>query len=1539
MRKIFTLLLLAVTAAASSWAVAPMLRTSAGNPDFKLIAVEKPALPSKVAARADSASASWGEWRECGTASFLPGFESRIRQILSYSGTEWVEFDEPFRVERRESTDGIHGQFRFMNVFNGRDIVVDYNSETCGAEIKPQSIGIAQNDYQGDDAYAEFHLMTRGLYFASTGTFEWTYCMLLVTPNMGYGVDPWYMNFTGFQSGYVSMGHPGIETVGMYYVGTSQNELLMDVEMGPGVTSYRVVPDAMYLDGATISKLYTKNPGDSINFQDLTSATLTLPIEKLHTSYGLIPLGADGKAAGKMGIREFFRNLAPEGNWVSMGQGKIKERLYVDLDLSDERREQYRDSTANYYFPLMEYAVEVERDADTPGRYRLKNPFANHPWASELAHYIDGEDYYILIDATDPSKVLVPYSTLGVKRRGWIANKPVAYSEAWYNELMGDVMRPDLYGKFADNRISMPPRSMYPMTHNFYRGDYPDNDLEIELPGYVDYTMEWGGEPIYTEEGASVALGNISSEIASIDYALVSYDVVNANRDFPERVTAMVASRDSSLTVYTATLSRSGVTLTVPAEEVPYGRSYFVAVPRDANGEAHSGIISESTINRMRPVDDWKSVGKATLTQNVFYCLFTMTINNLPAETEVEVKESPDTPGLYYLVEPWKAFDISLEGSAGAYNPSHASQMFINATDPNSVFITDDISGAPMRGNSDINTGVRPVSNYGDVYLGNFYSMAGFMTEYNVGKVEYNENNEKVINLDGFVMSYIVDPSDNNALAGPAQATKFSLVLHDEGWGEWQQYGTASFPADFKNMVKTIVTNNFAEWVEFEEPFKVELREKEDGVNYQFRLVDVFNHRNIIIDYNYETGKAAIDFKSIGIAQVIRDDSFFADYRLNARGRFFDYTNTFEWGSCMLMVSEQLGYSLGGWSLTLDGSQRGYVDFIRADYSEKGPNFVSASQNEVTFEVEKGPGVAGCRVVPDVDQLSAEAISKLYTHSPGDSIQYTDFRGDTFNVSVPKSRNTFAIFPIAADGTAVGLLKTFDLYRNLAPEGNWVSMGQGKIRERLYANLAFSDERREQYRESDGSYTFPRMEYPVEVERDADTPGRYRLKNPFAGHPWASEFQHLGQNEDSYILIDATDPSIVKFPTSVLEYKLAEWKSEAPIVYSWGWDQPYAGGPCGKFADNRVTMPVNTMRPISWYGHNDWYTDNDLEIEFPGYVDYSMEWHDEGVPAMTEEVATIDMGEIAPSVASIDYALVPANVVEENQYFPERVTAMVASHDPSLTVYTANFSRAGVTLTIPAAEVPYGDRYFVAVPRDAKGEAHSGIISAAPISKTRPVEEWNEICTATFEHNAIYCMFGMTDPYTFDVAVRENPDKPGLYYLVNPWAGYGEIYNPEVASPLFINATDPERVFITSNLSGEPTPGDRDINTGVRPSSNYGEVYLGNLYDTAGFMAEYNTGKVERNEYNEKVINLDGAVLSYIMNPEENNAIVGYWQGDRFRVVLNGVTEGDSSVEVVEEETTDAPVEYYNLQGVRVANPGTGIYIRRQGTTVTKVIL
>lgn len=49
--------------------------------------------------------------------------------------------------------------------------------------------------------------------------------------------------------------------------------------------------------------------------------------------------------------------------------------------------------------------------------------------------------------------------------------------------------------------------------------------------------------------------------------------------------------------------------------------------------------------------------------------------------------------------------------------------------------------------------------------------------------------------------------------------------------------------------------------------------------------------------------------------------------------------------------------------------------------------------------------------------------------------------------------------------------------------------------------------------------------------------------------------------------------------------------------------------------------------------------------------------------------------------------------------------------------------------------------------------------------------------------------------------------------------------------------------------------------------------------------------------------------------------------------------EGGSAIEGVEADNAAAPVEYFNLQGVKVANPEGGLFIKVQGNKATKVVL
>ena len=55
-------------------------------------------------------------------------------------------------------------------------------------------------------------------------------------------------------------------------------------------------------------------------------------------------------------------------------------------------------------------------------------------------------------------------------------------------------------------------------------------------------------------------------------------------------------------------------------------------------------------------------------------------------------------------------------------------------------------------------------------------------------------------------------------------------------------------------------------------------------------------------------------------------------------------------------------------------------------------------------------------------------------------------------------------------------------------------------------------------------------------------------------------------------------------------------------------------------------------------------------------------------------------------------------------------------------------------------------------------------------------------------------------------------------------------------------------------------------------------------------------------------------------------------------IEITYTTGGSTSVDEIAADE-NAPVEYFNLQGVRVANPENGLYIRQQGTNVQKVLV
>lgn len=111
----------------------------------------------------------------------------------------------------------------------------------------------------------------------------------------------------------------------------------------------------------------------------------------------------------------------------------------------------------------------------------------------------------------------------------------------------------------------------------------------------------------------------------------------------------------------------------------------------------------------------------------------------------------------------------------------------------------------------------------------------------------------------------------------------------------------------------------------------------------------------------------------------------------------------------------------------------------------------------------------------------------------------------------------------------------------------------------------------------------------------------------------------------------------------------------------------------------------------------------------------------------------------------------------------------------------------------------------------------------------------------------------------------------------------------------------------------------------------------------------YNTYFNDGEDLSASEASYDNSESILTSNPEFADAAVGnftigastqqaqYQTGaPRWLVPYDG---SQSAIESIETDNSGLPVEYFNLQGVRVDNPANGLFIRRQGSKVSKVII
>ncbi len=219
------------------------------------------------------------------------------------------------------------------------------------------------------------------------------------------------------------------------------------------------------------------------------------------------------------------------------------------------------------------------------------------------------------------------------------------------------------------------------------------------------------------------------------------------------------------------------------------------------------------------------------------------------------------------------------------------------------------------------------------------------------------------------------------------------------------------------------------------------------------------------------------------------------------------------------------------------------------------------------------------------------------------------------------------------------------------------------------------------------------------------------------------------------------------------------------------------------------------------------------------------------------------------------------------------------------------------------------------------------------------LDYWTPVGDAEFRDGIMYSLYrpkgdteGSEDrvPVT-NVAVYRNNEDPNYIRIMNPFGEYMKQFYTSgefTSNPVYLDLTDPTNVEWDCQF------------TGVVDSD--GQLYLMGG-ETAIEMFNLSEDKI--NAWGIQKITYADNVISF----PKGSVVCGTPGEDKMWSVLPGLPEfntyialpkdWNSAVSNITVEDNDAPVEYYNLQGVRVANPENGLYIKRQGKTAKKVLV
>ena len=228
--------------------------------------------------------------------------------------------------------------------------------------------------------------------------------------------------------------------------------------------------------------------------------------------------------------------------------------------------------------------------------------------------------------------------------------------------------------------------------------------------------------------------------------------------------------------------------------------------------------------------------------------------------------------------------------------------------------------------------------------------------------------------------------------------------------------------------------------------------------------------------------------------------------------------------------------------------------------------------------------------------------------------------------------------------------------------------------------------------------------------------------------------------------------------------------------------------------------------------------------------------------------------------------------------------------------------------------------------------------------------EWNDIGNASFIDGWLIPAYGEDqNEYVYEVAAQQSASNPKLLRLVNPYK-YGPLSEQNSSRTngyIVFDISDPDHVVFNMADAGFSNK-----QSGITSFFAYNWLgalcfvnpgyYPWEIAEAMGDAISYTTYKDGVIATGQPVNNRPDTRFGTQLSPTYGN----YWAVDDYGTIANMSArivlpeEFVAGVGAIEVDNSNAPVEYYNLQGMRILNPQAGqLVIKRQGTKTSKLIV